>query len=79
MKDLGKPGAGDSHARFDEGRLETGSGLGPAEPTMQCVDSAGPPRPPRQSPTLPRGSRGGWGYQRRMSAAARARERRIRS
>jgi len=28
VKDLGKPGAGESHARFDEGRLETGSGLG---------------------------------------------------
>jgi hypothetical protein len=28
MKDFGKPGAGESHARFDEGRLETGSGLG---------------------------------------------------
>ena len=52
VKDLGKPGAGESHARFDEGRLETGSGLGSAEPTMQCVDSAGPPRLPRQSPTL---------------------------
>ena len=23
MNDLGKPGAGESHARFDEGRLET--------------------------------------------------------
>jgi hypothetical protein len=52
MKDLGKPGAREPHARFDEGRLETGSGLGTAEPTMQCVDSAGPPRLPRQPPTL---------------------------
>ena len=24
VNDLGKPGAGESHARFDEGRLETG-------------------------------------------------------
>jgi hypothetical protein len=34
MKDLGKPGAGESHARFDEGRLETGSGLGSAAPVQ---------------------------------------------
>jgi hypothetical protein len=42
MKDLGKPGAGESHARFDEGRLETGSGLG--QPSLRRVsrDSAGP-------------------------------------
>ena len=52
MKDFGKPGAREPHARFDEGRLETGSGLGTAEPTTQCVDSAGPPRLPRQPPTL---------------------------
>jgi len=32
MKDLGKPGAGESHARFDERGLETGHGLGTAAP-----------------------------------------------
>ena len=32
MKDLGKPGAGDLHARFDERGLETGHGLGTAAP-----------------------------------------------
>ncbi len=42
MNGLGKPGAGTSHARFDEGGLETGHGFGTAAPTMQCVDSAGP-------------------------------------
>ena len=42
MNDLGEPGAGKSHARFDEGGLETGLGLGTAAPAMKCVDSAGP-------------------------------------
>ena len=42
MNGLGKPGAGEPHARFDEGGLETGHGLGTAAPKMQCVDSAGP-------------------------------------
>ena len=42
MNDLGKPGAGEPHARFDEGRLETEPGLGTAAPAMKCVDSAGP-------------------------------------
>ena len=32
MKDLGKPGAGESHARIDERGLETGYGLGTAAP-----------------------------------------------
>jgi hypothetical protein len=42
VKGLGKPGAGEPHARFDEGRLETGPGRGTAEPAKSCVDSAGP-------------------------------------
>src|SRR3954471_17894950 len=42
VNDLGKPCAGEPHARFDEGRLETESGLGSAEPAMHCMDSAGP-------------------------------------
>ena len=42
MNDLGEPCAGESHARFDEGGLETGLGLGTAAPAMKCVDSAGP-------------------------------------
>ena len=42
MKDLGKPGAGEPHARFDERGLETGHGLGTAAPATRCVDSAGP-------------------------------------
>jgi len=32
VKDLGKPGAGESHARFDERGLETEHGLGTAAP-----------------------------------------------
>ena len=32
MKDLGKPDEGEPHVRFDEGRLETGLGLGTAAP-----------------------------------------------
>ena len=32
MKDLGKPGAGELHARIDERGLETGHGLGTAAP-----------------------------------------------
>ncbi len=32
MKDLGKPDEGEPHVRFDEGRLETGLGLGTAVP-----------------------------------------------
>ena len=44
MKDLGKPGAGEPHARFDEGGLETEHGLGTAAPATHCVDSAGPIR-----------------------------------
>jgi hypothetical protein len=43
MNGPGEPGAGESHARFDEGGLETGPGLGTAVPAMKCVDSAGPP------------------------------------
>ena len=42
MKDLGKPGAGEPHARFDERGLETEHGLGTAAPAALCVDSAGP-------------------------------------
>ncbi len=42
MKDLGKPGAGDLHARIDERGLETEHGLGTAAPAINCVDSAGP-------------------------------------
>jgi hypothetical protein len=42
MKGLGKPCAGERHARFDERGLETGYGLGPAAPAARCVDSAGP-------------------------------------
>lgn len=42
MKDLGKPGAGELHARFDERGLETEPGLGTAAPAAVCVDSAGP-------------------------------------
>ena len=41
MKDLGKPGAGELHARFDERGLETEHGLGTAAPATKCVDSAG--------------------------------------
>ena len=42
MKDLGKPGAGEPHARIDERGLETGDGLGTAAPAALCLDSAGP-------------------------------------
>ena len=42
MKDLGKPGAGEPHARIDERGLETGYGLGAAAPAALCLDSAGP-------------------------------------
>jgi hypothetical protein len=42
MKGLGKPCAGEQHARFDERGLETGYGLGTAAPAARCVDSAGP-------------------------------------
>jgi hypothetical protein len=42
MKDLGKPGAGELHARIDERRLETEHGFGTAAPAVLCVDSAGP-------------------------------------
>ena len=34
MKDLGKPCAGEPHARFDERGLETGHGLGTAAPAV---------------------------------------------
>src|SRR5438067_8676415 len=35
VKGLGKPGAGEPHARFDEGRLETGPGRPPRQsPTL---------------------------------------------
>jgi hypothetical protein len=40
MKDLGKPGAGEPHARFDERGLETEHGLGTAAPATNRVDSA---------------------------------------
>src|SRR6266567_7267220 len=54
MNGLGKPGAREPHARFDEGRLET-------EPWSRdrsaCNEVRGQrrttKRPPRQSPTLP--------------------------
>lgn len=42
MKDLGKPGAGEPHARIDERGLETGYGLGTAAPAALCLDSAAP-------------------------------------
>src|SRR5258708_31530028 len=42
VKDLGKPCAGELHARIDERGLETGHGLGTAAPASLCVDSAGP-------------------------------------
>src|SRR5258708_30178855 len=42
MNDLGKPGAGERHARIDERGLETGYGFGTAAPAAKCVDSAGP-------------------------------------
>src|SRR5258708_3945411 len=42
MKGLGKPCAGERHARFDERGLETGYGLGTAAPAARCMDSAGP-------------------------------------
>jgi hypothetical protein len=51
MKDLGKPGAGEPHARFDERGLETEHGLGIAAPATSCVDSAGSIRY-RASPRL---------------------------
>ena len=53
MNDLGKPCAGKPHARFDEGRLETGTRvLGP--PSLQRTAWTAPDSgPPRQSPTLP--------------------------
>ncbi len=51
VKDLGKPGAGEPHARFDERGLETEPGRGTAEPAACCVDSAGPPGH-RASPRL---------------------------
>jgi hypothetical protein len=54
MNDLGKPGAGKLHARFDEGRLETEPGLGPAEPAKRVRGQRRTIRPPRQPPTLPR-------------------------
>jgi hypothetical protein len=38
MKDLGKPGAGELHARFDERGLETEHGLGTAAPATTCVE-----------------------------------------
>jgi hypothetical protein len=53
MNDLGKPGAGKLHARFDEGRLETEPGLGPAEPAKRVRGQRRTIRPPRQPPTLP--------------------------
>jgi hypothetical protein len=36
MKDLGKPGAGEPHARFDERGLETEHGLGTAAPAVNA-------------------------------------------
>ena len=42
VKDGGKPGAGEPHARFDERGLETEHGLGTAAPAPSCLDSAGP-------------------------------------
>ena len=42
MKDLGKPGAGEPHARFDERGLETEPGLGTQRLQPTCLDSTGP-------------------------------------
>jgi hypothetical protein len=56
VKGLGKPGAGEPHARFDEGRLETEPGLGTAEPAPILRGQRRATRPPRQPPTLPLGS-----------------------
>lgn len=53
MNDLGKPGAGESHARFDEGGLETGLR---SRDRSACDEVRGQRRTiglPRQSPTLP--------------------------
>ena len=58
MKDLGKPCAGEPHARFDERGLETEYGLGTAAPATRTRGQRRTYRPPRQPPTLPRtGSR----------------------
>ena len=54
VKGLGKPSAGEPHARFDEGGLETEPGLGPAEPAKRVRGQRRTIRPPRQSPTLPK-------------------------
>jgi len=53
VKDLGKPDAGESHVRIDEGRLETGPVSGPQR--LQLLHGQRRTQePPRQSPTLPR-------------------------
>jgi len=54
VKGLGKPSAGEPHARFDEGGLETEPGLGPAEPAKRVRGQRRTIRPPRQPPTLPK-------------------------
>ena len=54
MKDLGKPCAGEPHARFDERGLETEYGLGTAAPATRTRGQRRTYRPPRQPPTLPR-------------------------
>ena len=54
VNDLGKPGAGESHARFDEGRLETGQPVsGPQRLRCSAWTAPDHERPPRQPPTLP--------------------------
>ena len=51
VKDLGKPDAGESHVRIDEGRLETGPVSGPQR--LQLLHGQRRTQePPRQSPTL---------------------------
>ena len=54
VKDLGKPCAGEPHARFDERGLETGHGHGTAAPAKIMRGQRRTYRPPRQPPTLPR-------------------------
>ena len=53
MNDLGKPGAGEPHARFDEGRLETEPRSRDRSACNEVRGQRRTNRPPRQSPTLP--------------------------
>src|SRR3984893_15636759 len=53
VKGLGKPCAGEPHARFDERGLETEHGLGTAAPAKIMRGQRRTYRPPRQPPTLP--------------------------